>query len=107
MIEQRANASPGIVALRAGLAWTLCWLDRRPEVAVILKQAASDRWLGDDAPASPAIRPSLVAFQGSGVRQFDCLSRDRRKYPGPTVSGTAGGGVSIAGWPDGWARPTA
>ena len=44
MIEQRANASPGIVALRAGLAWILCWLDRRPEAAVILKQAASDRF---------------------------------------------------------------
>ena len=44
MIEQRSNASPGIAGLRAGLAWTLCWLDRRAEATTILKQAASDRF---------------------------------------------------------------
>jgi hypothetical protein len=44
VIEQRANAAPGIVALRAGLAWTLCWLDRREDAAAIVKQAASDRF---------------------------------------------------------------
>ena len=44
VLEQRASASPDIVALRTGLAWTLCWLDRRAEAATILKEAASDRF---------------------------------------------------------------
>ncbi len=44
VLEERASASPGIVALRAGLAWTLCWLDRRAEAAAILREAASDRF---------------------------------------------------------------
>ncbi len=43
-LEERASASPDIVALRTGLAWTLCWLDRREEAAAILKEAASDRF---------------------------------------------------------------
>jgi len=43
-LEQRASATPGIVAVRTGLAWTLCWLDRRSEAAAILKEAASDRF---------------------------------------------------------------
>ncbi len=44
VLEQRASASPGIVALHAGLAWTLCWLDRRAEAAAMLAQAASERF---------------------------------------------------------------
>jgi len=43
-LEQRASGSPGLVALRTGLAWTLCWLDRQSEAAPILKEAGKDRF---------------------------------------------------------------
>ena len=44
MLEQSASAYPAIAAWRAGLASTLCWLDRGVEAAKILEQAASDRF---------------------------------------------------------------
>ena len=44
MLEQSVQANPAVPALRAGLASSLCWLDRRAEAAVILKQAAGDRF---------------------------------------------------------------
>jgi class 3 adenylate cyclase len=43
-LEQRASAAPSVVALRAGLAWTLCWLDRTAEAAGIVREAAGDRF---------------------------------------------------------------
>jgi predicted ATPase/class 3 adenylate cyclase len=44
MSEQSAEATSAVPALRAGLASTLCWLDRREDAAAILKEAASDRF---------------------------------------------------------------
>jgi class 3 adenylate cyclase/tetratricopeptide (TPR) repeat protein len=43
-IEQSVSAYPAIAAWRAGLAATLCHLDRGAEAAKILEQAASDRF---------------------------------------------------------------
>ena len=69
MIEQRANASPGIVALRAGLAWTLCWLDRRADAAVILKQAASDRF--EHILPAPDELTALMLYADAAVQTGD------------------------------------
>jgi hypothetical protein len=44
MMEQSVSAYPAIAAWRAGLAATLCYLDRGVEAAKILEQAASDRF---------------------------------------------------------------
>jgi hypothetical protein len=44
LLEQSVQANPAVPALRAGLASTLCWLDRRGEAATILAEAASDRF---------------------------------------------------------------
>jgi class 3 adenylate cyclase len=44
MFEQAVQANPAVPALRAGLASSLCWLDRRAEAAVILERAAADRF---------------------------------------------------------------
>ena len=44
MLEQSVEANPAIPALRAGLAASLCWLDRRGEAAVMLERAASNRF---------------------------------------------------------------
>jgi hypothetical protein len=40
--EQAVSAHPGIVAWRAGLAASLCWLDRHDDAGSILEEAASD-----------------------------------------------------------------
>jgi hypothetical protein len=69
MIEQRANASPGIVSLRAGLAWTLCWLDRRDDAAVILKQAASDRF--EHILRTPDELTALMLYADAAVQTGD------------------------------------
>jgi ATP/maltotriose-dependent transcriptional regulator MalT len=42
MLEESSAAYPGIPAWRAGLATTYCWLDRRPEAAAIVQEAARD-----------------------------------------------------------------
>ena len=42
MQEQAVGANPGIVAWRAGLAGSLCWLDRHDEASSILDDAARD-----------------------------------------------------------------
>ena len=42
--EQAVRAHPGIVAWRAGLAVSLCWLDRHSEASAILDDAAGDRF---------------------------------------------------------------
>jgi hypothetical protein len=44
MMEQSVSAYPAIAAWRAGLAATLCYLDRGVEAAKILEHAASDRF---------------------------------------------------------------
>ncbi|HEY5192562.1 MAG TPA: hypothetical protein VIJ39_01660 [Solirubrobacteraceae bacterium] len=44
MMEQSVSAYPAIAAWRAGLAATLCYLDRGVEATKILEQAASDRF---------------------------------------------------------------
>ena len=44
MMEQSVSAYPAIAAWQAGLAVTLCYLDRGVEAAKILEQAASDRF---------------------------------------------------------------
>jgi class 3 adenylate cyclase len=40
--EQAVKAHPGIVAWRAGLAASLCWLDRQDDAGAILEEAAGD-----------------------------------------------------------------
>jgi class 3 adenylate cyclase len=42
MLEQTASAQPDVAAWSAGLASTLCWLDRRADAAAILEHAAKD-----------------------------------------------------------------
>jgi tetratricopeptide (TPR) repeat protein len=42
MLEETVAAFPGLSGLRAGLAWTYCWCDRREKAAAIVEQAASD-----------------------------------------------------------------
>jgi class 3 adenylate cyclase len=44
MMKQSVSAYPAIAAWRAGLAVTLCYLDRGAEAAKLLEQAASDRF---------------------------------------------------------------
>jgi class 3 adenylate cyclase len=44
LLEQSVQANPAVPALRAGLASSLCWLDRGGEAATILEEAASDRF---------------------------------------------------------------
>ena len=51
MLEQSVQANPGIPGLRALLASSLCWLDRREDAATILARAASDRF-ADIRPAA-------------------------------------------------------
>ena len=69
VIERRASASPGVAALRAGLAWTLCWLDRRAEATAILKQAASDRF-EHVRPGSDELT-ALVLYADAAVQTGD------------------------------------
>jgi class 3 adenylate cyclase len=42
LLEQSVEANPAIPALRALLASSLCWLDRREDASMILTRAASD-----------------------------------------------------------------
>ena len=79
MIEQRANASPGIVALRAGLAWTLCWLDRRDE-------ARGDPQAGGERP----LRARLAGV-GRAARRWCCtpMQQSRRATSTPARSCTS------------------
>ena len=58
----------------AGLAWTLCWLDRRAEATTILKQAASDRF-EHIVPASDELAAlSLYADAAVQTRDVDASS---------------------------------
>jgi ATP/maltotriose-dependent transcriptional regulator MalT len=42
MLEETIGAFPGLSGLRAGLAWTYCWCDRREKAAAIVEHAAGD-----------------------------------------------------------------
>ena len=44
MVEQSVAAYPAIIAWRANLAKNLCWLDRHAEAALIVRDAAEDRF---------------------------------------------------------------
>jgi class 3 adenylate cyclase/tetratricopeptide (TPR) repeat protein len=75
VLEQRVSASPGIVALHAGLAWTLCWLDRRVEAAAMLREAARGRFEanaagGGVAPGTSEIT-ALVLYADAATQTDD------------------------------------
>ena len=69
MLEQSVEANPAIPALRAGLASFLCWLERRDEAAVILKQAASDQF-EHVLPASAELT-ALVLYADAAAQTGD------------------------------------
>jgi class 3 adenylate cyclase len=68
MLEQSVSAYPAIAAWRAGLAWALCWLDRRAEAVAILEEAARDRF----AHISPGrAKLTALAFYADVAAQTD------------------------------------
>ena len=69
MLEQSVEASPGIPALRALLASSLCWLDRREDAATILTRAASDRF-ADVRPAADELT-ALVLYAEAAAQTGD------------------------------------
>ena len=69
MHEQSVEANPAIPALRALLASTLCWLDRREDAATILTRAASDRF-ADVRPASDELT-ALVLYADAAAQTGD------------------------------------
>lgn len=70
LIEQGVEANPLIPAWRAGLALTLCWLDRRDEAAEIVAEAAVDRFahVPWEATRTTALALYADAAAQSGVR---------------------------------------
>ena len=72
MVEQSVEAPiPAIAAWRAGLAWMLCWLDRRAEASGVLEQAASDRF--EHIPPDPTQLTALALYADAAVAD---LSQD-------------------------------
>ena len=69
LLEQSVQANPAVPALRAGLASSLCWLDRRAEAAVILERAASDRF-EHVRPASDELT-ALVLYADAAAQTSD------------------------------------
>jgi hypothetical protein len=69
LVEQSVQANPAVPALRAGLASTLCWLDRRGEAATILEEAASDRF-EHVLPASDELS-ALVLYADAAAQTGD------------------------------------
>ena len=69
MLEQSVEANPGIPALRALLASTLCWLDRRENAATILTRAASDRFA--DVRPAPDELTALALFADAAAQTGD------------------------------------
>jgi len=65
MMEQSVSAYPAIAAWRAGLAFTLCHLDRGVEAAKILEQAASDRF--EHIAPTPATLSALAMYAEAAV----------------------------------------
>ena len=76
MLEQGVAANPGITAWRAGLASSLCWVDRHEEASHILDDAASDDFT--DLPSDVVLLGTLayyadVAAQTRHVRAAKAL----------------------------------
>jgi len=69
MLEQSVEANPAIPALRAFLASSLCWLDRREDAARILTRAASDRF-ADIRPAADELT-GLVLYAEAAAQAGD------------------------------------
>jgi hypothetical protein len=69
MLEQSVEANPAIPALRALLASSLCWLDRREDASTILKRAASDRF-ADVRPATDELT-ALVLYADTATQTRD------------------------------------
>jgi class 3 adenylate cyclase/tetratricopeptide (TPR) repeat protein len=65
MMEQSVSAYPAIAAWRAGLAATLCYLDRGVEAAKILEQAARDRF--EHIAPNSATSTALVLYAEAAV----------------------------------------
>ena len=79
MLEQSVEANPGIPALRALLASSLCWLDRREDAATILTRAASDRF-ADVRPAADELTALVLyaeAAAQTGDREAAAILYDR------------------------------
>jgi class 3 adenylate cyclase len=74
--RQSVSAFAGVPAFRAGLAATLCWLDRHDEARPILEQASSDRFdhLGSTAATLTALALyAEAAFQASDTQASSIL----------------------------------
>jgi class 3 adenylate cyclase len=69
LLEQSVEANPAIPALRALLASSLCWLDRREDAATILTRAASDRF-ADVRPAADELT-ALVLYADTATQTRD------------------------------------
>ncbi len=69
LLEQSVQSNPAVPALRAGLASSLCWLDRRAEATVILEKAASDRF-EHVRPASDELT-ALVLYADAAAQTSD------------------------------------
>ncbi|MGO9489703.1 MAG: ATP-binding protein [Solirubrobacteraceae bacterium] len=69
ILEQSVEANPAIPALRALLASSLCWLDRREDAATILTRAASDRF-ADIRPAADELT-ALVLYAEAATQTGD------------------------------------
>jgi class 3 adenylate cyclase len=69
LLEQSVQANPAVPALRAGLASSLCWVDRRGEAATILEKAASDRF-EHVRPASDELT-ALVLYADAAAQTGD------------------------------------
>ena len=79
ILEQSVEANPGIPALRALLASSLCWLDRREDAARILTRAASDRF-ADIRPAADELTGLVLyaeAATQTGDREAAAILYDR------------------------------
>ena len=58
--EKALSTHPGVVAWRAGLAASLCWLDRRAEASSILDDAASDGF--EHVAPAPSMLATLALY---------------------------------------------
>lgn len=68
-IERSVRAYPGIPAWRAGLASTLCWVDRRVEAAEILEKASAQRF--EDIPRGPTKTMTLALYADAASQTGD------------------------------------
>jgi class 3 adenylate cyclase len=66
MIEQAVDTYKGLPAFRATLAFAYCWLDRKPDAAAIVEQAAGD---GFDHISWDPVRLMALVLYGDAAAQ--------------------------------------